>query len=270
MIGVWWAFTAMAWACDRPALTAELAETLENADRSFATMDAKGFLSNMVVANDELACLRTPLTPDLATQYHRLLALDAYFHKDELGTIQALTAMVAVDPDADLDKSVAPEGHPLRRHLETARTTDALPKAEGHRWWIDGSVADRYPMERPFVLQHEQDGEIQQSTHISAHAPLPDWTRVETIIVPPVIHTKVKKPFKKSSIPIFAAAGATALLAGGAYGYAWTQRDGYFEQSTNPEDRPGLRARANGATIAAGALGGVAIGLGSIGLVIAW
>jgi len=274
VIGVWWALVAAAWGCEEPTPPAVFAETLAHADQAFMAQDAGAFLAEMVFAREQLGCLSGAITAEIAAEYHRLTAMDAYFHKDELGTIQAFSAMVAIDPEADLAPSIAPEGHPLRKHLETARgsetsTTGSLERAEGHRWWIDGRVGVRYPLERPFILQHEHDGIFRNNAYLAAHAALPEWTRVETNVAPPRVHPTQRK-FKKRAIPFFVAAGGTAVLAGGAFGYAWTQHSAYFDEDTPPEDRPGLRQRANGSTIAAGALGGVALGLGSVGLVMAW
>jgi hypothetical protein len=248
-------------ACEAPTQRAELALKVEQAHQAFRQLDRVGFAA----ARDELLvglpCLGEPLQPADAAAIHGLMALSAFLDKDDGQSVANLHAAVRTDPGFDLPHDLFPDGHPLRLHLQVARSLQPgvlrpLPQPSEGAVSVDGAPAEAAPGDRPSVLQWSvSDLEVRDTSYLAVGGTMPDWGPI------PVSD---QAGARRRPWAVLAAAGAAAIAAGGLCGLAADRHAHFVDSSTPYEQLPGLQRQANGATIAAAGSGTLAVSLGVV------
>lgn len=262
---------ALAAPCETPTTTADVVEGLMRADAAFVGMDLGAFEAARQDAHDALRCLDEPLSAVDAAWLHRVEALAAFLTEDAPLARRAFQSSLSIQPAYRLPERIAPAGNPLAVLYEEAgalpaSATEALPAPPSVDLFVDGARSEDRPVERPFVLQGiERRGAVQGTVWLAGADPLPGWAQAP-LEPPPSLAKQRRRPH----LPLLIA-GGTALAAGGAsYGAAWAYRGKYLDKATPMEDLEGLRARTNTATVVAGVLGGVGLGVTGTALVIPW
>ncbi len=258
----------VARAADCPAGTglADLHAELRAAEAAFGGMDLDGFAAHHGRAASLLPCLDEPVAPADAAAVHRVEALAAFMAEDRAGTVASFRAAAALDPSWRLDEALAPPGHPLREQLETARVLPPSPRVDLGETGelvirVDGTRDVGRPTDQPTVLQGlTPEGAIAGTSLVGIGAPLPGWVPTGPARPRTDAATADRKGPRWVLLAPTAAAGVGAA---GLYGWAWASRARYLDETTPYSDLDALRSRTKGATVGAGVLGGVALGLGA-------
>jgi hypothetical protein len=247
--------------CEQPLHRADLALAVESAYQAFRQLDRQGFADARDGIQERLPCLAEPLQPADAAGIHGLMALSAFLDKDDGRSVASLHAAVRSDPAFDIPTDLFPAGHPLRLHLQVARslqlgTKRPLPQPTEGAVTVDGSPAEHAPGDHPSVLQWTVDEiEVRDTTYLQRGAAMPDWGPIPS----PVSSGREAPPWA-----LVGASAGSAILAGSLAGLASWRHARFMDPSTPYEQLPGLRAQANGLTVAAGGAGAVAVGLGAV------
>jgi hypothetical protein len=191
------------------------------------------------------------------------MALSAFLDKDDGRSVASLHAAVRSDPAFDLPRDLFPDGHPLRLHLQVARslqpgTLRPLPRPAEGAVTVDGTPAEAAPGDRPSVLQWSVvEIGVRDTSYLAVGATMPAWGPIPA----PDPGDRARRPW-----PVLAAASGTAVAAGGLYGLAAARQARFLDSATPYEDLPGLQRQANTLTVAAAGSGLLAVGLGVMGV----
>jgi hypothetical protein len=141
---------------DTPA--ASLTSLTSEAVVAFVTHDDDAFERAADRAAQALPCVDEVVLPPQAAEFHRLVALRAWYAGDRQAAELAFRASLAVEPSYRLSEKVAPPGGGLRRAWERAQEAPRsrmmpLEGPEDVRAWVDGFVAEDRPMDLPALVQ---------------------------------------------------------------------------------------------------------------------
>lgn len=290
-----------------PASPDQAEATARQAVRAFAAMQGDTFDLLHSTLGAQLGCLSRPPDARQAAMVHEVEALAAFMARDATAAQAELRAMHESDPSLQLPDEVAPAGGPLQLRDAEAR---ALPPSEraphGLSWRVvvDGREAPDLPTRRPsLVVVLGQDGAPIWTGLLAAGAAIPSleattpWVADVPMLVPAstsgdVVVPPPVEPARdgRAARPVLYAAGGSALIAGvftvlyvpasrrvGAAGdlivenAAPAQWKGEgFSSKLSTDEVYALRARARAYEVGVQAAGGLALGLGAVGLVIAW
>ncbi len=249
--------------CDEPSQRADLALGVERATQAFRQLDRAGFAQARDTLQAQIPCLAEPLQPGDAASIHGLMALSAFLDKDDGRSVASLSAAVRSQPDFALPADLFPDGHPLRLHLQVARSLQPgnlrpLPQPPTGAVSVDGAPATGAPGDRPSVLQWTEDKlEVRDTAYLGVGDPMPAWGPM-----PSPSSTEPRHPWR-----LVAATGGAAALAGGMVALAGSRHGRFLDSGTPYAELPGLQRQANGLTIAAGVSGAAALGFGAAAVV---
>ncbi len=273
-----------------PASAEQLSAEIDAAERAFAAIDTVGFKASVTAMRGSLGCLAAPPDPRLASRVHEVEALDAFFDQEQGRALLSLRAMVEVQPEADLSQDLAPAGGELRawlsmaRHMPTTLRATVTPPA-GLTLLVDGVASSDLPADRPaLVVLVGADGGVRWSGLSTGLAGLPAMA-----LAPPPTPAPLPSP-TPSPTPdepreprrLLRAAGGVALVSAGLWAGALlsaAQVDAVGEAIAAGEPRVGVEDRAafdqlvtrtNALGVAGQVTGGLALGLGAVGLVVRW
>lgn len=279
-----------------PADVRALQAEVEAATGAYVQMDPAAFGQARDRAREALGCLTEPIPPSLAAAYHRMEALDGFIARQPERTVVSFRAAVAADPAWTMPDRLAPKGNVLRQQFDEAR---ALPPSAtvpvgpppGAHVTVDGSHLEVRPTERPAILQLVGGGgaaplTIDGTAWVDVGAVPPEWAAAPAVAIveatPPVDAVRTPPPPGAPStatisgrranprLPLLVGAGAGAVVSGGLYAGALSARASFDDGETAYEDLDALRGRANSLGYAAQATGLVAIGLGTVAVVVPW
>ncbi|MFT5682724.1 MAG: hypothetical protein ACI8RZ_003648, partial [Myxococcota bacterium] len=156
-----------------------------------------------------------------------------------------------------------PPGHPIffeLRYAERVMLDDrrALKPASG-LVMVDGSMVDEVALERPAILQRQEDGAVVESALVRLGEPMPSWAP----LAPEALSVEAKR-----RLWLGGAATVSALTAGTLLGLSAQSREAYL-RTTDHTLLPDLERRTNLTSVGSIAMAGVAAGFG-VGLVVAW
>ena len=137
---------------------ARLSSLAGEAAVAFATHDPDAFEIAADTAARALPCVTEVVLPPQAAEFHRLVALRAWYAGDRQAAELAFRASLTLEPDYSLSRSLAPPDGGLRLAWDRAREAHrsrnmVVQGPEGARIWIDGSVAGERPMDLPSLVQ---------------------------------------------------------------------------------------------------------------------
>ena len=262
--------------CATLSTAAELRASTQAATAAFEAMNLPAFTSAKEEAARFLECLGELISPADAAATHQLHALAAFLGKDDAGATASFVAVRSLTPHATLSEELAPLGHPLRAAWDAAGLIPPaagipLSPSPGEILYVDGLRGAQRPGSRPAIMQLTNvSGTVEHSTWLGAADPLPAW-----LLAPapdPLADARTRAPKaarerRPAVLPLAITAGASALVAGGLYGYAWAPRGRFLDAATPYEDLDGYRSATNTATIGAAVAGGIAVGAGAGALI---
>jgi hypothetical protein len=261
----WQLATALAAPCPADAADADaLLRAVERADLAVEALDPAALEEATAALDAVLACREQPVTVDLSAHVHRIHGITAFVTGDEDDANLWFAASRALEPTAALGHAI---GGPLqsawtRAVSETPPVRTDLPKPRRGTLVIDGQLITSRPSLLPYVFQHVDGGDVLTTTlHRAGGAPpvYPGGPRPEPVDAP----TRRGKPLT------IAATAVGALAAGSLGGAAWT-RSRFNDPALSNDEVEGLVPTNRALGIAGYALGGTAIGLGTVALVLEW
>lgn len=298
-----------AWA-ECPSSPAAASETAERAAAAFAAMNGQEFDASIATLVTQVGCLSGPTSPHDAAVIHQALALAAFKAKDAQGTLTALQAMHASEATFSLAHELSPPGGPLDRRDREAQAlapASRVPHGAGSSVYVDGSLASDLPANRPsLVVVLDARGAVLWSGLVPPGGSIPplwggsppaldiaaaDGPPAPTdFILPTSAPTQDESPSRsRAGRPLLLIAGGSAVLAGslGAWtvslhnrqeaaasliAHGATEAEWEAELGEHPSNNEILALNDRGQVAGIGSLvaGGLALGLGTVGLVLTW
>ncbi len=267
-------------ACASPTRSGDLMRPLSEGQAAFSAMDGAAFQAADATAIAALRCLGEPITAQGAAAWHRHVGLSAWLVDDVAGTRAAFRSALTLQPAWRLPEEVAPPNNPLARLYDEAATLGAGPDdpiwAEtGLQVLIDGGIADALPRERPVVLQLlSADGQVLETRSLAPGDALPPQVHrgpapTPTVAIPPATETAAAERAAPRR-GLLVGAGASALVAGGLYGWSAITHARYTTPGLADDAALDGLVTANHAQVwTAGGMGLLALGLG-VGAVVTW
>ncbi len=264
--------------CEPAATNLQLQAALSDAEVAFSQMDLAGFEHASDAASEDLGCLGEPLTLPDAAAVHRVEALASFVDGDRSRTVLGLQAVRELQPGYRLPPSIAPENHPLRADWERAQelasgaSRDLSRPAEG--WLlIDGVRTTALPLDRPSIYQHLDDqGYVLSSRYLDPGDEVPAY---EIWVAPPPVEvlvsgtTPLPPPVKPPVSRALLRAGlGAAVAASGMWFLSTRTAKRFWDPATDAGELEGLRLQTNALSVGSVGVGGVALGLTGVALVL--
>lgn len=251
MIALWF---AVAWACDTPVDSVEVARALDAASDRFAEADAEGFQAETRAALEQVACVRDPLEPRLVAALHRATGLLAFVARDTDRATTAFAAARSVEPGYTFPTSVLPEGHPIRDQYGAVDPDKGQTRAVGEpksgRVSFDARATLQRPVDRPTVFQRFESGGVVDTAYLWPGDELPTYD--------------AKRPPSPLVTPLWISTGAAAVLSGALLGGTAASRASFDKLPVGTPDSQarGAQARTNGLLLSSAGMAAVGVGTG--------
>jgi hypothetical protein len=230
--------------CPRSTPVSAIDELVSSAEHAYADLDEAAFFTH----TDELL-VRTPCLDDVPSEaqlarFHRVVALRLYGSR-RADALAALATARHLQPDLGVAELVGPE-HPLAASWASDPVPDAtqrLRPGRGVVLHVDGSPARARPLQRATLLQVESSGQLQGTTLLFPDDPLPPYPAA----------SRLERPLQLGAL------GAAALAAT-SFGLATHWSNGLNDPGQSADQLRARQLRTNGAVVASGVLGAVAVG----------
>jgi hypothetical protein len=227
-------------------------------ERAFANIDLPALTRAREMALQTLPCL-APITPEVAADFHRMMAMAAFTAGDEPLVLAEFHAARRLDPGYVIPAEVVLPGHPLVRLYDKSveaggeeRELEAVIPPLGGTVVVDGTPQGLRPNGLSAVLQvYQADGELTRTTHLLPGDPTPRYGPVPLEL----------EQNKKRRRGLLVATGTTALIASGLYTRAVVGEQQFTDTATQLTE-PRQEKAINNAYF----WGGVGVGTVSLGL----
>ncbi len=166
----WLTLTSVALAaseCAGPTVdNAQLAGTLNQAERAFSALDIEGFQSSMDQAVFWVPCLSDPIPAENAAQFHRLQGLRQFVAGEETEAQASFRSARSAQPDYAFPAAVVPQGHAILDIYEGAAPSqrEPAPLPKDAELWIDGQQTQFWDPNSPLVMQLLAEGTVLSTT----------------------------------------------------------------------------------------------------------
>lgn len=247
--------------CEEPASIEEFHAAALAGEQAFSQVDLPALTRAREFALELIPCLDEPVPPEVAAEFHRMMAMAAFTRGDEALVLAEFHAARRLDTAYRIPPDVAPEGHPLVR-LYAAAARDVAPDRalETIVPPVDGSVVVDGTRDalRPsglsaIVQVYGSDDVLTHTQYLLPWDPTPRFGPL------PIDLERQRKQRRALAI----ATGSTALVAGGLhYGAVRTKAYMLDESRSTYSEVPQLQTVANALEIAAVSVGTVSVGLG--------
>lgn len=187
-------------------------------ERAFAEIDLPALTRAREMALGTIPCLAEPVTPVVAAEFHRMMAMAAFTAGDEALVLAEFHAARRLDPGYSIPLEVAPPGHPLVVLYERASTRASDPgelesviPPIGGAVVVDGTVQGLRPRGLSAVVQvFREDGMLTRTEYLLPGDPTPRYGPVPLELAQQ----------RKRRRDLLIATAATGLVAGGLYARA--------------------------------------------------
>ena len=244
------------------------AKKLDAIETSLKNRDLPQMTQKMEQTTESIPCLAQPLTPTLASKYHRLAGIYHFINKEQdLAGVYFISARTAMD-ESEISTDVFPEGHILHSLYSDASPisdTDPIEPPLKGDLIFDGVSQSARPLFRPTIFQHVAGGKAHVSVLISSDdQPLPAYdtessspvaeeppaAKESTVPTPKEAAAEVVKnenltPTTPSvtaekKFPVFLASGGALLTTGAILLLANTHTKNYQTVSSYAKDENGF------------------------------
>ncbi len=254
--------------CPAPTHLDDFSAAARAGERAFAAMDLLSLGDARSEALQTLPCLVDQVTPTVAADFHRMMAMAAFTSGDETKVLEEFHAARRLEPGYTVPEEVAPEGHPLSDLYERAATNvldshglDPVIPPIGGFVLVDGAETSLRIQGLSALLQaHDAQGRLVETRYLMADQPTPAWG-------PLPLELEARR---RRRIALGASTGAALLLAGGLYSGALVQQH-RFDNSVVPDDDPTLptiQAKANSLLFASVGAASLSVALGTVTVVL--
>lgn len=201
--------------CPEVATLEDFQAAARAGERAFAEIDLPALTRAREVALATIPCLGQPVTPAIAADFHRMMAMAAFTAGDEALVLAEFHAARRLDPGYHIPASVAPPGHPLvelyeaaSRHTDTDQVLESVIPPVGGTAVVDGTVSGLRPRGLSAIVQvYREDGLLTQTVYLLPGDPTPRYGPVPVEV----------EQERRRRRALLAATGGTALIAGGLY-----------------------------------------------------
>lgn len=266
-------------ACEKQTTVAELSKVSLDGEKAFAESDIARLLTLSSRAREVvLPCLSEKITPIHAAAFHRLMAFEAFVHKNISRVTAEFHASRKLDARYEFSLEVLPEEHRLRVLYEKSLFADdgelkVVFPPDGGYVTVGGVRNAPRPEKTPVIIQaFDVFNKLLETRYLQPGETMPVWGKNPFGITAKDLGIDDRSTFAKPKTWIVTS-GVTAVVTALLYGVAMYNKSQF--QNTNSPDTPesdqalqGYSDRANAfgyATIATGSLAITFAGLG-IGL----
>jgi hypothetical protein len=254
--------------CPEPTHLDDFSAAARAGERAFAAMDLLALGHAREEALQTLPCLVDQVTPLVAADFHRMMAMAAFTSGDEKRVLEEFHAARRLEPGYLVPEEVAPAGHPLadlymkaEKNVLIDRKLDPVIPPVGGFVLVDG-VDTSWRLEGLSALlqAHDARGALVQTRYVLSTDPTPAWG-------PLPLEVEARR---RRRIALGASAGAAVLLAGGLYTGAVVQEQ-RFQSSVVPDQDGELRSmqtKANSMLWASVGAGGLGVALATVTVVL--
>lgn len=229
-------------------------------ERAFAEIDLPALTRAREMALGTLPCLAEPVTPVVAADFHRMMAMAAFTAGDEPLVLAEFHAARRLDPGYTIPPDVAPPGHPLVQLYEQAaafagadRNLESVIPPLGGTVVVDGTVHGLRPRGLSAIVQvYREDGLLTRTEYLLPGDPTPRFGPVPLEL----------EQQKKRRRGLLIATGATAGIAGGLYTAAVVSEDRFLDTNRDLPKPRQAQAQGNAYFWGSVGVGTAALGLG--------
>lgn len=222
-------------------------------EQAFDTVDDDAFAAAARELDAAIVCVRSPLTANTLTRWHRAHALIAFWEREIIASGKSWAAVKVLDPSFTPPASWMPDGSPLRTAWESAPMGAGrivLERVPAGGWFVDGQQTQATPTERGFILQgFDAAGAV---VHTGYHYSVASVPTVDFVALDPTVQQLRRQRVHLAGTVL----GATVAAAGvGVALLAKSQRTAALSADTLPADTRDHAERTN-------RLSNTAVGLG--------
>jgi hypothetical protein len=263
--------------CEKPTTIQELSKIGLDGEKAFMDPDGVARLLTFTTRARELVvpCLRDKITPRDAAAFHRLMALEAFTHKDIERVLAEFHAARKLEPGYEFPMDVLPEGHRLRGMYEKAAAREdgkleVVFPPDGGYVTVGGVRNAPRPEKTPVIIQvFDPFQKILETRYLRPGEKLPVWGKNPFGMTAQDLGIDNKSAWVTPKT-WYISAGVAAVLTSALYGVAMYNKS-QFQNTSNPDssdsDRnlQGYADRANvfgTSSIVTGSLTMVFAGLG--------
>jgi len=198
--------------CPEVATLEDFEAAARAGEQAFADIDLPALTRARETALATIPCLGDPVTPTIAAEFHRMMAMAAFTAGDELLVLAEFHAARRLDPGYRVPAEVAPDGHPLvvlyeaaALHHDDSELDSVIPPVGG-TVVIDGTVDGLRPSGLSAIVQvYAADGLLTHTQYLLPGDPTPRFGPT------PVDRERDRKRHRDLLI----STGAVGLAAGG-------------------------------------------------------
>ncbi len=169
--------------CPGPTHLSDFSAAARAGERAFAQMDLLALGDARRTALQALPCLVDQVTPTVAADFHRMMAMAAFTSADETMVLEEFHAARRLEPGYTVPEAVAPEGHPLTDLYNRAasgvlddRRLDPVIPPFGGFVLVDGAEGGVRIRGLSALLQpHDAEGTLLETRYVLAADPTPAW-----------------------------------------------------------------------------------------------
>lgn len=260
--------------CEKPTTIADLAKIGQDGEKAFMDPDGVARLLTFTTRARELVvpCLQDKITPRDAAAFHRLMALEAFTHKDIERVLSEFHAARKLEPGYEFPADVLPEGHRLRGMYEKAAThedgkLEVVFPPDGGYVTVGGVRNAPRPEKTPVIIQvFDPFNKILETRYLRPGEKLPVWGKNPFGMTAEDLGIDNKSAFVTPKTWYISAAVA-AVVTGALYGVAMYNKSQF--QNTSGKDSSDSDRNLQGYADRANAFGTSSIITGSLTMVFA-
>ncbi len=246
--------------CMEPATLDDFQAAARAGERAFADIDLPGLTRARLTALASLPCLAEPITPAMAAEFHRMMAMAAFTSGDESAVLEEFHAARRLDPGYTIPPDVAPAGHPLVLLYEASagevaphRELESVIPPEGGRVIVDGTAEGLRVSGLSALLQvYREDGTLTRTEYLLSTDPTPRYG-------PRPVDREQQR---KHRIGFTAATASAAVLATGLYGTAAALESQFWDTSQPLRVPARTQSQVNSLVVGSAGVATLALGLG--------
>lgn len=257
---------AAAAPCAEPTLLDDFEAHARAGERAFASMDLPGLTRARQEALHGLPCLGERVTPPVAAEFHRMMAMAAFTQGDERQVRAEFHAARRLDPGHQIPAHVAPAGHPLTTLYDAAvddpeegRALEAVIPPAGGSAAVDGADNGLRAVGLSAIIQtFGPSGALEQTVFVMPADPTPAFGPLPLELA----------QRKRRRVVLASAAGAAGLVGAGLWAGGLIT-EAQFDDLDDPVDDQELRAlRVRNNALLTGAYSAAALGVGLSGALV--
>ncbi len=263
------AAAAQAQNCEQRYSSEQLVGSLDRAEAAYLSVAVDDFLFATDEMRAHVDCSADEIPKPIAARLWRYEGMRRSIDGDIDGAKAAFASARSIEPGYRFPTALVPDGHPMNDEyaavdISVVRATVVKPPALG-RVQLNGELSLQRPEHWPVLVQHITDaGEIRRTARLDPGEPWLNYTPAADGAKGKWLYDQQRR--LDPTAPLLVGAGAAAIASVVVYGAALNTRGQLKSADTRLDDLEGIRSEANALGAASLALGGVAVGVGIMGV----